>query len=204
MATMTRLNREFNQPSKKKIWLLYVVVGLVLGSLGFAAFHFFVMGGPTNTVEFCVSCHEMEGVYKEYKESLHYKNHSGIRVKCADCHIPHGEGIFDYLEKLEDKVIVGGRHLYHHLIGTYPDKKSFEKERYRLAQYVLEKMRQRDSKECRQCHTYEAMLFADQGSSAANKHKRVQQKGGKTCIDCHSGIVHEEPDGPDELDEPDE
>ncbi|MBF0381895.1 MAG: NapC/NirT family cytochrome c [Magnetococcales bacterium] len=189
---------ELKQQPNKRSWILPSLGGLAVGVIGFAILHFLIMGGPTNTLEFCVSCHEMDGVYEEYKESTHYKNTSGVRVVCSDCHVPHGKGFFDYLEKLEDKVIVGGRHLYHHLIGTYPDRESFEKSRYRLAQYVLTNMRERDSKECRQCHTYEAMQFLDQGKSAANKHKREHKSGTKTCIDCHSGLVHEEPDEPDE------
>ncbi|MBF0108831.1 MAG: NapC/NirT family cytochrome c [Magnetococcales bacterium] len=177
---------------------LAVLGGLVLGGMVFFLFHFLVMDGPTNTLEFCISCHEMEGVYKEYSESIHYKNHSGVRVVCADCHVPHGKGLVDYLEKLEDKVLVGGRHLYHHLIGTYPDSASFERERYRLAQYVLGKMKERDSRECRRCHTFEAMQLADQSRSAANKHGRLMKQGDGTCIDCHSGVVHEEPKKPGE------
>jgi cytochrome c-type protein NapC len=181
----------------KKSHILQPLAWMGVGGVIFLIFHLFIMGGPTNTLEFCVSCHEMDGVYKEYKESAHYKNRSGVRVLCVDCHVPHGKGFFDYLEKLEDKVVVGGRHLYHHLIGTYPTSESFEKERYRLAQYVIDKMHKRDSKECRQCHTYEAMQFVDQGKSAANKHTRNMKKNAKTCIDCHSGVAHEEPDEPE-------
>ncbi|MBF0371148.1 MAG: NapC/NirT family cytochrome c, partial [Magnetococcales bacterium] len=152
-------------------WILFVG-GLGVGLFSFLLFHFVIMEGYTNSLEMCLSCHEMEGVYAEYQESTHYKNHSGVRVICADCHIPHGKGFMGYLEKLEDKVIVGGRHLYHHLVGTYPDEESFEKARYQLAQLVLEKMRERDSKECRQCHSYESMQLADQDSFAAKKHQR--------------------------------
>ena len=43
----------------------------------------------TNNLEFCISCHEMkDNVYLEYKESSHYKNRSGVRAVCSDCHVP--------------------------------------------------------------------------------------------------------------------
>ena len=38
--------------------------------------------------KFCASsCHEMTVVYKEYKESSHYKTTTGVRPQCADCHV---------------------------------------------------------------------------------------------------------------------
>ncbi|MBF0628645.1 MAG: NapC/NirT family cytochrome c [Magnetococcales bacterium] len=181
---------------RKKLYLLIFLGGLSVGVIGFLGFHHLVMDGYTNSLELCVSCHEMDGVYKEYQKSTHYKNPSGVRVVCANCHVPHGKGLGDYVDKFLDKVLVGGRHLYHHVIGTYPDAASFEQARYRLAQRVVEQMRHRDSRECRQCHSYEAMQFADQQRSAANKHERMMKDGTKTCIDCHQGLVHEQPEEP--------
>ncbi|MBF0190888.1 MAG: NapC/NirT family cytochrome c [Magnetococcales bacterium] len=187
--------RERGRHGRSGFWWVFAG-GLFVGVIGFLGFHFLLMDGYTNSLEMCISCHEMDGVYKEYQKSVHYKNPSGVRVTCAGCHIPHGKGVVDYTDKVLDKVIVGGRHLYHHLIGTYPDAASFEKSRHRLAQQVWDTMRKRDSRECRQCHTYEAMQFADQQRSAANKHERMMQEGTKTCIDCHTGIAHEVPEEP--------
>ncbi len=42
----------------------------------------------TSTTEFCVSCHSMQPVYEEYKQSVHFQNASGVRAECHDCHIP--------------------------------------------------------------------------------------------------------------------
>lgn len=182
---------------------IFLGLGIMVGVIGFVGFHFIFMKG-TDSIELCVSCHEMDGVYAEYQKSSHYKNNSGVRTRCVDCHVPHGDTFGDYYAKFLDKVFVGSRHLYHHVIGTYPDGAAFDKARYRLAQNVLESMRKRDSKECRQCHSYEAMELLDQGKSAARKHGKMMQGGDKTCIDCHSGIVHEEPEKPEETDESEE
>lgn len=195
MTKSQETNPVVNRERKLPVWLIFLG-GLIVGVIGFGSFHFLGMNGYTNTLEMCISCHEMEGVYKEYQRSVHYKNRSGVRVICSNCHAPHDKAFGDYVDKFLDKVFVGGRHLFHHLIGTYPDAESFEKSRYRLAQIVLKEMRADDSKACRHCHTYEAMQFADQQRSAASKHERMMQDNSKTCIDCHSGIVHEEPEEP--------
>lgn len=43
----------------------------------------------TNTMTFCISCHEMEdNVYAEYKGTIHDVNRSGVGAVCSDCHVP--------------------------------------------------------------------------------------------------------------------
>ena len=38
----------------------------------------------TNTMEFCISCHEMhDNVYQEYKETPHFKNASGVQANSS-------------------------------------------------------------------------------------------------------------------------
>jgi cytochrome c-type protein NapC len=50
-------------------------------------------------------------------------------------------------------------------------------------------MKDTDSRECRNCHHYDAMDYAEQGRRAAAQHtKGFQEK--KTCIDCHKGVAH--------------
>lgn len=193
----------------KKVWDLlrkpsadWALGTILIGGFGaafifFLVFHFGFMTA-TNKMEICISCHEMDGVYEEYKESVHYKSASGVRATCADCHVPHGKDIGDYINKFFTKAKVGTKDIFHHLIGTYPDKKAFDAARYELAQNVLEEMRHNDSKECRFCHSYDAMDMEKQDKSGARKHKKIMEKGGKTCIDCHSGVAHEEPEEPEE------
>ena len=43
----------------------------------------------TNKEAFCISCHEMkENVFKEYQNTVHYTNRTGVRATCPDCHVP--------------------------------------------------------------------------------------------------------------------
>lgn len=192
----------------KKLWTLLIrphqkiALGIILvggffsGVVFFLVFHFTMTA--TNSMEICISCHEMEGVYEEYRESKHYSSASGVRATCADCHVPHGKTFGDYINKFLAKLTIGSKDIYHHLLGTYPTRESFEKARWHLAQNVLANMRSSDSKECRHCHSLDAMDMEAQDKSAARKHKRVMESSDKTCVDCHSGLVHKEPVAPTE------
>ena len=200
MGFLKTLWSTLSKPSANHALGSLLLVGFVAAFVFFLIFHFGFMTA-TNKMEICVSCHEMDSVNKEYMESVHYRNASGVRATCADCHVPHGKDIGDYIDKFFAKAKTGTKDIFHHLIGTYDTPEKFEAARYELAQAVLEEMRHRDSKECRYCHSMEAMDLAEQDKSASKKHKRIMEKGGKTCIDCHEGVAHEIPDEPEEEEE---
>ena len=71
-----------------------------------------------------------------------------------------------------------------------PEK--FEAKRAELAQHVWDGMKANDSRECRNCHGYEAMDFHKQNPRAREKTEPAAQKG-ETCIDCHKGVAHKLP-----------
>ena len=149
----------------------------------------------TNTLDFCVSCHEMgDFVYEEYKTSAHNTNPSGVRVVCADCHVPR-----DWTAKLLRKIRATNE-LYHHLAGTIDTREKFEAKRLALAENVWASMKASDSRECRNCHSYHAMDFEKQGRRSAEKMREAMEKG-KTCIECHKGIAHKLPAGYDDDDD---
>ena len=54
-------------------------------------------------------------------------------------------------------------------------------------------MQASDSRECRNCHSYEAMDFHKQSPRGAEKMQAAMEKG-KTCIECHKGIAHKLPE----------
>jgi cytochrome c-type protein NapC len=90
--------------------------------------------------------------------------------------------------------------LYHKAMGTIDTPEKFEAKRWELASRVWDKMRETDSRECRNCHDFDAMDLSEQDRSARKKHARAPVQG-KTCIDCHKGIAHEYPSRP-EAEEP--
>jgi len=138
----------------------------------------------TNTETFCISCHEMrDNVYKEYKQTVHYTNRTGVRATCSDCHVPR-----DWIHMVPRKVRATNE-LYHWLIGSIDTKEKFDAKRLQLANYVWQEMRDNDSRECRNCHAFAYMSLAQQSRLSDEKHRQASQQG-QTCIDCHMGIAH--------------
>jgi len=173
-------------PSRRFGWGVIFMVGGVAGVIFWGGFNTYME--YTNTLGFCISCHEMhDNVYVEYKKTVHYRNPSGVRVVCSDCHVPR-----DWTAKLVRK-IKASNELYHKVMGTIDTPEKFAAKRLEMAEHVWAEMLENDSRECRNCHSYDAMHFEKQSRRAAEK----MQEGlddGKTCIECHKGIAHELPE----------
>ena len=149
----------------------------------------------TNTLEFCISCHEMrDTVYQEYKKTIHYQNRTGVRAICSDCHVPK-----DWVHKVARKV-QATKELYGKAMGTIDTPEKFEAKRLELAENEWRRMKASDSRECRNCHGFEGMNSELQKPRARKQHE-LAQRDGETCIDCHKGIAHQKPKGMKEDDE---
>ncbi|OGT90549.1 MAG: cytochrome C [Gammaproteobacteria bacterium RIFOXYA12_FULL_61_12] len=169
-----------------KIFFVVVIFVLGMGAVG-------AMNGVfsyTNEMDFCTSCHSMKTNLEEYQETVHFRNASGVRATCSDCHVPKS-----FFPKLAAK-IVAVRDIYHELAGTIDTKEKYDARRWHLANRVWDRMKQSDSRECRTCHAFDSMDFSAQNQTARKKHPRAKMEG-KTCIDCHQGIAHIQPDEPD-------
>ena len=81
--------------------------------------------------------------------------------------------------------------------GKIDTREKYNEHRWELANRVWDSMKATDSRECRNCQTFESMDLSEQDRSARKKHSRAIDKG-ETCIDCHKGIAHEEPDEPED------
>lgn len=144
----------------------------------------------TNTEKFCIGCHEMrENVYAEFKGTIHDVNRTGVRAICSSCHVPH-EPVDLIKRKFAASMEVWG-----HLRGVIDTKEKFEAHRAQLAHNVWKRMKATDSLECRNCHKRESMDPEKQTEKAKSRHAKGLAEG-KTCIDCHFGIAHKEPEGP--------
>jgi cytochrome c-type protein NapC len=176
--------------SRKKIIFLVIIVfvaGIVFAGL------FNVGLALTNKEEFCTDCHTMQIPLSELKEAVHYKNASGVQATCHNCHVPE-----PFFPKMLAK-IVASKDVYHEILGTIETPEKYEAHRWDMASRVWAKMKATDSRECRSCHDFRNMDLTEQGRSARSKHGNAEDKG-QTCIDCHKGVAHEEPDEPDDLD----
>ncbi len=175
----------FRSPAKRIGAGSLVVIGGVLGIIFWGGFNTFME--YTNTLEFCVSCHEMkQGVFEEYKKTVHYTNRTGVRVICSDCHVPR-----EWTAKLVRKIRATNE-LYHKVVGSIDTPEKFEAKRDELAKRVWASMVASDSHECRNCHSYQAMDFHKQTARGREKMEEAMQKG-VTCIECHKGIAHKLP-----------
>ena len=148
----------------------------------------------TNEMEFCTSCHSMKINYEEYKETLHYKNTSGVQATCSDCHVPE-----PFVPKMIAE-IVAAKDVYHEILGTIDTPEKYEAMRWDMTTRVWAKMEASDSRECRSCHDFANMDLTSQSRTARSRHSNAEDKG-QTCIDCHKGVAHEEPDEPDDWEE---
>jgi cytochrome c-type protein NapC len=168
------------------------VAGLVVVVLAFGAGIVFWGGLNTllewsNTEKFCISCHEMEAnVYTEYRQTVHYRNRTGVRATCPDCHVPREWGA-----KMVRKLSASNE-LWHHMVGTVDTPDKFEARRIKLAESEWRRMRASDSRECRNCHGFEYFDYSAQGRRSNQAHQKGLTEN-KTCIDCHKGIAHSLP-----------
>ncbi len=166
--------------------------GIIFFAGVLATFAFNAGLGFTNEMGFCTSCHSMKVNLEEYKQTTHYKNASGVRATCSDCHVPKA-----FFPKMKAKVLAY-KDVVHEILGTIDTPEKYEAHRWDMANRVWDKMRASDSRECRSCHDWDQMDLSEQSRMARKKHGRAPDQG-KTCIDCHNdGLVHEEPEEPDE------
>ncbi|MEI7497614.1 MAG: NapC/NirT family cytochrome c [Betaproteobacteria bacterium] len=141
----------------------------------------------TNTLEFCITCHEMrDTVYKEYKETIHYSNRTGVRAICSDCHVPK-DWVHKVIRKSQASFEVWGK-----ITGSIDTPEKFEAKRMQLATHEWARMKDSNSRECRNCHNFDAMSSELQKQTPYKKHMKAKEEG-KTCIDCHKGIAHQLP-----------
>jgi trimethylamine-N-oxide reductase (cytochrome c) cytochrome c-type subunit TorY len=172
-------------------WLLGIPIGgfvffglgmIALGSTNYALH-------ATSTTEFCFSCHSHEvNIRPEYEASSHFMNTSGVSAGCADCHLPQ----HNWFELTWTKAVVS-LDIIPELMGKLDTPDKYEAHRAEMAEAVWEQFRDNDSKFCRNCHSVDSMDLASQERRTARRHSQAEEKG-QTCVQCHYGIVHKEPE----------
>lgn len=164
-----------------------LVVGFTAGIIFWGGFNTALE--ITNTEAFCISCHEMEqNVYREYRGTIHDSNRSGVRATCPDCHVPK-----PWFYKIKRK-IQASNEVLHKMLGTIDTREKFEAKRLTLAKHEWTRMKETDSRECRNCHSFSSFDLTRQQKRAQIRHDEALEEG-KTCIDCHKGVAHKLPQG---------
>ncbi len=187
---------KLRRPSVKYSLLTLLTVGFVAGIVFWGGFNTALEA--TNELEFCISCHEMrDTVYQEYKQTIHYSNRTGVRAICSDCHVPKSWG-YKMIRKIKASKEVWGK-----ITGVIDTPEKFEAHRLQMAENEWARMKASDSRECRNCHSFDGMNTEKQKKRGAKMHE-IGKKDNQTCIDCHKGIAHHKPKGMKEDEEEDE
>ncbi len=182
----------------KKFWSIVSKPSVHL-SFGFLTIGGFVAGiifwggfntalEATNTEEFCIGCHEMaDNVYVELQDTVHWKNNSGVRATCPDCHVPH-----NWTDKIARKM-QASKEVYGAIFGNINTREKFLEKCGELAQHEWDRFTANNSLECKNCHNYNSMDF-DSMSERAQVQMKMAAERDQSCIDCHKGIAHELPE----------
>jgi cytochrome c-type protein NapC len=181
------------KPSAKYSLIGLLTVGFFGGIIFWGGFNTGMEA--TNTMQFCIGCHEMhDNVYQEYKKTIHYQNRTGVRAVCSDCHVPK-----DWTHKIIRKV-QASKEVWGKITGVIDTPEKFEAHRLVMAEREWARMKANDSRECRNCHSFEGMNTEVQKQRARKQHE-LAQRDKQTCIECHKGIAHTKPKGMKEDDE---
>ncbi|NDP41594.1 MAG: hypothetical protein GZ089_02555 [Aromatoleum sp.] len=183
----SRFWKRLSTPSARWSVLALVVVGLLIGASGVIGTQ--VIVGATGTNEFCGgTCHSMQWVAQEYRQSGHYANRTGFRASCHDCHIPNG-----YPKLLWYKAQAGIRDAVQEARGVISTEERFKKERLRMARLVWAEFKENNSVNCQHCHQFNDDVVAKQKEFVRPMHQQFLANTA-TCIDCHKGVAHTAPD----------
>lgn len=178
------------KPSAKYSILVLLVVGIVVGAVGFFATQQVLHA--TSTDKFCMSCHAGHSLQDEVLNSPHGANRAGIVVQCQQCHLPQEP--FAYLMK---KIVVSKDIIGYLTIDGFETQEWLDTHRKEQADLARDYLRSIDSSTCQNCHNRiyenpsEAMSKMAKRMHALN-FKRPEEKR-KTCIDCHKGVAHPYP-----------
>lgn len=182
---MKKRLKKLLKPSSKYSILALLIIGIVIAIAGTVTMNKTL--AYFSTTEFCISCHTMQQNYTEYKQSIHYKNASGVRAECTDCHQPK-----DFVGKIWRK-LGASKDLYHQFVtGKIDTPEKFEANRLDLAQKVWARMKDENYKTCTTCHSFDAMDHAKQSPKAGVEMIKASKEN-VACIECHKGIAHELP-----------
>ncbi len=185
-AFIVRYWQIFTRPAALALWII-LAFGFIAGVVFWGGFN--TLMEASNTEAFCTGCHEMEdNVFQELKTTIHYSNRSGVRASCPDCHVPH-EWTHKIVRKIQASKEVWGK-----LTGKIDTGYKFKQHRLEMALREWKRMKDNDSRECRNCHNFQYMDFSVQAQRAAAQHSTALASGENTCIDCHKGIAHRLPD----------
>lgn len=159
------------------IVVLIAVAGTSLATIDATDYYF-------TSDNFCAtSCHVMDTVYQELQQSKHWTTPSGVRPKCADCHVSKRLtfAMWDHF--------IGTGELFVWLTHDFSEPAAFAALRPAAADRVRFQMLGNDSEKCRECHVMEGIKPRKKRGQRMHAEAREEDI---TCIVCHYNLVHKE------------
>ena len=74
------------------------------------------------------------------------------------------------------------------MTGVIDTDEKYMAYREEMKRHEIVRLLANDSKECRYCHNESRIDFSSQSRKARKHHQNNDE--GKTCIECHAGLVH--------------
>lgn len=170
--------------------ILPIVLGVAIG-IAIAATTTWVVNA-TSSVDFCsTSCHSMNWAATSYEHGPHFKNPSGVRASCVDCHIPYesrpATPIQYVFGTLWTKGIDTATDTIAEVRGTIADQAKWDRERPRLEKNVKEWFKATNFETCKGCHKFDAFK---ETSPAHGAHAGLVKQDKIDCLACHGGVAH--------------
>ncbi len=160
------------------VWLLILIVVPVAVMASWVGTEFLIK--QSSGVAFCTTCHTMDPMGKAYLTSKHGGNsHLGIRVECADCHLPH-DSVTNYLLT---KASTGIRDMWAQFTHD-PEKTDWQAKRANRHHYVFDSG-------CLKCHSE---IARDNKSTHpayfAGGDNPFRGEDKFRCVNCHFYVGH--------------
>ena len=142
----------------------------------------------------CLACHQ-SNMGKHWNEALHMANN----VTCVTCHNAHdpSQDLANARQQRETcttchKTQKSGIHGREQMVPMNPPCTQCHNPH--ADQRPIGMMLANDSAGCRRCHNLDAMEKSEELSERVKGFHRVMTSGDRTCIDCHQGVAHGDPD----------
>ncbi|MBE6213307.1 MAG: hypothetical protein E7131_01325 [Rikenellaceae bacterium] len=168
--------------NKKKIFLLTLLAGFVLGLSLMIAFNWFWVNSSSN--ESCMACHAHPESDASWKKSMHYMNGSGVVTDCSACHLPP-RGSVEYVKA---KISTGMKDVWSYITKDVESIDWESKGELEYAQKIVY------NSSCKACHVN---IFpegiTDEGITAHLYYEDNEEKLNLQCISCHLDAGHYNP-----------
>lgn len=166
---------------KTRLWFWMIVLALVpVAVLASWAGTEYLIERSSDEV-FCTGCHTMQAVGASYAKTKHGGNNRlGIKVKCAECHLPQDS----HLNYVYTKAKTGLRDMWLQLAYDENNPADWKAKRKNRHHYVFDSG-------CTKCHS-EKLDSQDPSHPAyfAGGQSPFKGQGKFSCVDCHFYVGH--------------